>query len=97
MYVTVVRHMSVRLGKSAQKRLHKCNEKGLCLACEQPIKDGEHVVRGIHLRCYHATLRAIKRGDFTDDQRVREGRMLQAKPGGRPPTNPVSVEARAER
>lgn len=68
-------------------------KKGLCVACLQPL-EATKVVRGCHERCYRATVRAIRRGDFSEEERVNSGKLLPPKSGGGRPTNPVTIEAR---
>lgn len=84
------RYVEVR--KVARERLKKAEREHLCRGCMQPIVAGEKVMRGDHLRCYYAILRAIKSGRTTEDQMVSEGRMLEAAKSGRKPSNPVTVE-----
>jgi len=79
--------------KAARERIEKCRREKLCVACLGSIVNEERVVRGCHYRCQQATLRAIKEGKFTDEERVEAGKFLKPLPGGRPVSNPVSVEA----
>ena len=52
--------------QSAKERIAKCLKEGLCAACLQPFKKGERVIRLNHVRCYHATRRAIQSGKTTE-------------------------------
>lgn len=56
---------------------------GTCLACGEPILDGEAVDRGDHHRCYRAILRDIKEGLYDDQTAVDLGLWLAAESGGR--------------
>ncbi len=80
--------------KAAKERIAKCKRENLCVACMEPFTNKDEVaIRGCHVRCYHATYRAIRRGKFTAEQRVRAGKLLEAKNRGRKPSNPVSLES----
>lgn len=83
----------VLVRKAAQQRINKCITEGLCCACLKPLND-TRTIRGCHEACYRATKRAIGRGIFTDAERISEGKWLEEESGGRPPTNPVTIEAR---
>lgn len=89
--VLVARWVEVK--KAAMDRIDKAQREGLCLACMEPL-DETRVVRGCHERCARATYRAIERGDFTEDERVQQGKWLSTDKG-RKPSNPVTVEARS--
>lgn len=93
MQVAVFEARWVPVRKAARDRLAKCQHENLCPACLEPFEAGEDRMRGVHVRCYHATRRAIKAGKFTEQERVQAGKLLERSPGGRPPCNPVSVEA----
>lgn len=81
----------MKLSKSAQQRVAKAAEQGLCVACLQPL-DGR-VVRGVHERCYRATRNAVLRGYFTEEARIKDGKLLECQPGGRKASNSVTKEA----
>lgn len=81
----------VQVKRSAKQRLAKAESEGLCVACMEPL-DGM-VKRGCHERCYIATRRAIERGIWTMEERLAEGKILEAETPGRKPSNPVSIEA----
>lgn len=81
----------IEVNKAAQRRLAKADAENLCCACMQP-HDGTRIIRGNHERCYRATMRAIEAGKTTDEERVAEGKLLEADPGGRKASNPVSAE-----
>jgi len=83
----------VEMKKSIIERVGRCRRDGLCLACGEQIKSGR-TIRGCHEKCARATYRAILRGDFTDEQRVQDGKWLDAQAGGRPASNPVTIEAK---
>lgn len=88
--VTTTRYITVN--KEAQQRLEKAASEQLCCACMKPRGDGR-IIRGNHERCYRATMRYIERGIWTEAERISEGKLLPADEGGRPLSNPVSVEA----
>lgn len=82
-----------RLKKEAKERIARCEKERRCVACmELFAPPDETSIRGCHIRCYHATYRAIRSGKFTEVQRVREGKLLEPKNRGRKPSNPVSIE-----
>lgn len=89
-YVNEKRLISVR--RTAVERLAKCHREGLCVACLAQIKTNERSIRGMHIRCYFATIRAIKSGKTTEDERIKSGKMLERQAGGRKPSNPVTAE-----
>lgn len=86
----------IEVKRSARERIAKAEAEGLCVACMKPL-DATRTLRGCHERCYRATDRAIKRGIWTEEDRVAEGKLLEKETGGREPTNPVSIEAKADR
>ena len=83
----------VKVKKTAIERIAKAESEGLCLACLEPIGESR-VVRMCHERCARATQRAIERGDFTEAERIASGKYGASSPGGRPPSNPVTLEAK---
>ena len=95
MIATIRRTFQVTLKKAAVERLSAAEKDGLCVACMKPL-DSTRTVRGCHERCLKATTRAIAQGLCTEEQRISEGKLLTADPGGRRPSNPVTVELRQE-
>ncbi len=93
MQVAVFEARWIQVRKSARDRLAKCKHENLCPACMQSFAEGETTIRGVHVRCYHATRRAIQAGKFTEQERIQAGKLLEPGPKGRPPSNPVSLEA----
>ncbi len=91
MHVAITRSSYVKLSRTAQQRVAKAADQGLCVACLQPL-DGR-VIRGVHERCYRATRNAVLRGDFTEEDRIKEGKLLECQPGGRKVSNIVTKEA----
>jgi|TARA_Y100000310_G_scaffold258715_1_gene267203 hypothetical protein len=85
----------VKMKRGASARVAKAKEEGLCVACLKELDTGR-TIRGCHERCARATTRAIEAGHFTEEQRIAEGKLCPAETGGRPPSNPVSVEAYGE-
>lgn len=80
----------VKLNRAARQRIAKCESEGLCFACMEPLEG--IVRRHCHQRCYKATLRAVEKGLTTIKKRVAEGRLAGENDGGRPPSNPVTLE-----
>lgn len=93
MQTTVRTYKFVKLTKEATERIAKAERERLCVACLNPL-GSSRVIRGCHEACKKATERAIARGDFTEEERVRDGKLLSGHAGGRKPTNPVTIEAR---
>ncbi len=83
----------VDMKRSAMQRIEKCKRENLCVACLESLEGEKKVVRGCHERCYAATQKARRLKKFTESQRVAEGKFLAKEPGGRKPSNPVTVEA----
>lgn len=81
----------VTVKRAAVERLAKCEREGLCCGCMEPL-EGEVARRGLCIACYHATRRAINAGKTTESKQLAEGKMLEAKPSGRKPSNPISVD-----
>ena len=85
----------MELSKAAVRRIAKADSEQLCVGCLEPLGDSR-VVRGCHEKCFRATLRAIERGDVTEETRVAEGKLLAAGTRGRKPSNPVTIDSRKE-
>lgn len=92
MRLAVKRTGWVTVKKAARDRLAKCESEGLCTGCLEKLADGERAIRGMHPACYYATYYAIKTGKITEEDRVREGKMLPPAQAGRKPKNPISIE-----
>jgi len=92
MQLSIPVYRLVNVTKEVTERLLKASSEKLCVACMEPLDDSR-TIRGCHQRCYKATKRCIERGVWTEEQRVAEGKLLKADPGGRPAFNPVSKEA----
>jgi hypothetical protein len=82
----------VRLTEEADERVRSLRAACKCLGCEEPIRPGETVKCGLHDTCYQAARRAIRSGRFTQNQLIRDGKMLAPTEGGRRPTNKFSKE-----
>jgi predicted aldo/keto reductase-like oxidoreductase len=82
----------IQMDKAALDRISLAQKKNLCVACMKPVGNGR-VIRGCHEACWKATKRAVAAGKFTEEERIAEGKILECLPGGRAPSNPVSVEA----
>lgn len=92
MRVSFFRHEWIEMKRSAIARVEKCRRENLCVACMESLDGEKRVLRGCHERCHAATMRAIQRGDVTEEARIAEGKLLEKSPGGRKPSNPVSIE-----
>lgn len=82
----------IAVKRSAQNRVNKCRQDDLCFACMEKFLPDEMRTRDVHLRCYHATFRAIKAGKTTEQERMAEGKLGESAARGRKPSNPVSVD-----
>lgn len=81
----------VTVKRDAVERLAKCERERLCCGCLEPL--GEELgTRGLHVRCYHATRRAILAGKTTEEDRISQGKLLEARQRGRKPSNAVSID-----
>jgi hypothetical protein len=80
------------MDRAAKARIAKCEKDGLCYACMTPLYG--RVIRKCHAKCVKATQRAIDRGETTMEERIAEGKIGPAQPGGRKPSNPVTIETR---
>jgi hypothetical protein len=92
MRLEVFERKFVTVKREAIKRIDRCRQEGLCRACLEPVLPGEKTIRDIHLRCYHATFRAVRAGKTTWADRLAEGKIGEVGPVGRKPTNAVSAE-----
>lgn len=90
MFVETQGSMMVRMKRGAAERIEKCQREGLCVACLKPLEKGR-VIRGCHESCRRLTQIRIDRGDWTQEQRIAEGKLLPLRPGRRP-SNPVTLE-----
>jgi hypothetical protein len=83
----------VAMEAKAKARVDKALAERRCVACLEPFADNEVPDRGCHHRCAKATRRAIRRGIYTERKRIEEGKFLPPAQVGRPPSNPVRLEA----
>lgn len=81
--------VSVRLTPEGQRRREELLSRGCCLGCGEKIDASEETKRGLHLKCYGAFRRAVKKGVTSERQMVKEGRLLTPNKG-RPLSNPLS-------
>lgn len=95
MRIAVVETRWIEVDDEAMKRIQKAKKNNLCVGCMQPLDPDKKPIRGMHFRCYQATLRAINAGEFTMKQRLEQGKILEKEPVGRKRSNPVSKEASA--
>lgn len=84
-----VKRVQIKVTPDGEKRRDKLISQNCCLGCGEPFAKGEEGKRGLHVRCYEAFRRAVKKGIATDRQMVREGKMLSPQPG-RPLSNPLA-------
>lgn len=92
MRVSFLRVEWLEMKRSAVARVEKCRRENLCVACMESLDGEKRVLRGCHERCHAATMRAIARGDVSEESRISDGKLLEKSPGGRKPSNPVTVE-----
>lgn len=92
MQVFIYEKRLVSVRRAAKERIERCAKEGRCVACLEKTHPNERTIRGMHMRCYFATGRAIKSGRTTEAERIQEGKMLEAQPGGRKPVNPVTLD-----
>lgn len=90
MQVFMLEKRYVEVRKAARERLEKAEKEHLCVACMEALNG--RPMRGMHMRCYHATMRAIRTGKTTEEDRVAQGKMLEPAKTGRKPSNPVTQE-----
>lgn len=93
MRVQVLTQDWIEMKRIAIQRLQKAQAENLCLACMCSLEGEKRVVRGLHYRCYTATMRAIAARKWTEKDRIADAKLLPGEPGGRKPSNPVSIEA----
>lgn len=91
MQIRVFESRFITVKRAAVERVTKCEKEGLCCGCMKPV-DPLITRRGLCVGCYHATRRAINSGKTTEEKQMASGLMLEAKPSGRKPSNPISVE-----
>ncbi len=85
--------VTVKLTQQGEKRRSELLIQGRCLGCERqlvPGKRGDEVRCGQCNSCYAATQRNIKARRVTQNELVREGKLLKPTKGGRKPTNPYT-------
>ena len=92
--ISIRRWQTVKLGIEAKRRVAKAKAERLCVACMEPL-DGR-AVRGCHVRCHRATLRAIERGLTTESERVAAGKFLPPAQAGRKPCSAVTLDVLGE-
>ena len=82
----------VPLPAAGEKHFSHCLENRLCPACGELLGENDTTQRGVHLRCYYATYRAVVAGKTTFEERQRQGKIGPPGRPGRKKTNPVSIE-----
>lgn len=92
MRVRIWRDDWIDMKRSSVSRIDKCRRENLCVACLGSLEGEKRVLRGCHERCHAATMRAIAKGATTEQARIADGKLLERSPGGRKPSNPVTVE-----
>lgn len=93
MFFEIMTAKKIKVSPTGQKRVAKCKRLKLCAACLQRLDD-TRVIEHCHERCNRATKRAIERGDFTREERIREGKLIPSDNRGGPISNPVTKEAK---
>lgn len=94
MQVVVLERKFVGMRKAAMERVENCKANNLCVGCLEELEPDRRVIRGLCMSCYHATMRFIREGEFTEAERVKAGKLLPAKSGGRPVTSAITAELR---
>lgn len=92
----IVKKVSIRVSADGEKHRDKMRSECRCLGCGEKFSAAElteagKVKRGLHNRCYEAFRRARDRGEVTEKEMVRNGKMLEPDPG-RPLSNPLAKE-----
>jgi hypothetical protein len=83
----------VEMKRAVLQRVSRLQAECKCLVCECSLV-GRKSIRGDCEPCYRATLRAVNKGETTDEKRVEDGKWLATEKPGRKPSNPVTVELR---
>lgn len=84
--------VKVKISTDIERRIETLRAEGKCLGCEEPLPKGKRVSRGLCATCYHGARYAMTRRRTSEAQLLREGRLLQANPGGRKPANKFTRE-----
>lgn len=84
-----VKKVPIRVSPEGEKHRDEMLAQGRCLGCGEKLNPKDENKRGLHPKCYGAYRRAVKRGETTEKEVVRNGKMLEPSPG-RPLTNPFA-------
>jgi len=84
--------VKVRVTDAALKRRQQLTDAGKCVGCEREIGDGDTSRRGLCNACYQAARRAINGKKISEQQLVRDGKMMPPDIGGRPTENKFTRE-----
>ncbi len=84
--------VKVRVTDAALKRRQQLSDAGKCVGCEREIGENEICRRGLCNACYQAARRAINSKKMSEQQLVRDGKMMPPDVGGRPTDNKFTRE-----
>jgi hypothetical protein len=87
----IVKKVNVSVSPEGEKRRERLAAEGCCLGCGEKVAKGEITKRGLHLKCYEAYRRALKRGETTERDMIRMGKLAAPHPG-RPLSNPLAID-----
>ncbi len=90
--IAETRLVEIEMTPEGEERYQRCCDRKLCCACEEPIIEGEKIVRQMHERCSKATWRHIEAGKTTEEERGRQGKMGPGLGRGGRVSNPVTKE-----
>lgn len=91
MVVKSMKAKRIRIAPAALLRRDQLVVDQKCLGCEKR-QSGKTYRRGLCDACYGAVQRALAGGRVTEEELLKQGRILQPRRGGRPPTNDFTRE-----
>lgn len=91
MIVKIVKTKVVEMSSKGSRRIVKAKQEDLCLGCLS--KSQSKLIRGLCSACYQATLRLINSGQVSEESLLKNGKIYPKSKGGRPASNPVTIEA----
>lgn len=95
MIATIYEVRTVNVSPEGRERIERCNRERLCLGCLRPLDALSGTpVRGMHRSCRRRQSDWIAAGAFTEEDCIRDGKLLPEAARGRPVSNPVTIEAR---
>lgn len=86
-----VKKSPVKIPPEIERQNDRLKADGICLGCGDKIPPKVKDKRGLHPKCYEAYRRAVSRGETTEKEMLRSGKILPASPG-RPLSNPLAKE-----